>query len=133
MAHSGLTRRALLVWSLLLGIGLPLARKRSLTDAATRAALSDVFSDPESAAIVGAEYLRTRPQERDERFLSGALGLTDGWLGGVHPGDLASLRREVLHRHRLDFQNGATVDFHGWILSATELRLCALVHLGARA
>lgn len=136
MPLSGLTRRALLHWFLLIGIGLPTARRRAAADPPGResnASLLNIMKHPERAAIVGEEYLRLRPDQNDERLLSESLGLTEARLATLDGSDLASVRDQVLRRHQQDFQSGEVVLFHGWILSATELRWCALVHLYSRS
>jgi hypothetical protein len=84
---------------------------------------------PESAAVLGREFLRTRPAEADARELARRLGLPGPDLGALAPGAARSCKGEILRRHRDDLERGRVVDLHGWILSLTELRLCALLSL----
>jgi hypothetical protein len=80
----------------------------------------------ESAAVVGAEYLRRRPSEADRAILWRLLGLPDAWRGASE----RELATRLVDRHVDDFRSGRTLRLAGWTLSLTELRLCALVSLG---
>jgi hypothetical protein len=137
MPFSELTRRALFHWLLLLGVGLPTAAgRRALGDSPSQgsnATLLNVLKHPERAAIVGREYLRLRPEDNDERRLTELLGLTESHATELRQSDVLTMRCKFLLRHQHDFRTGKVVNFHGWILSATELRLCALLHLHIRA
>ncbi len=72
---------------------------------------------PTSAARVGAAYLARHPEERNVERLIEDLGLEDDVPG------------EFARRHRADFAAGRTVRMSGFVLSRTELRLGALLHL----
>jgi len=80
----------------------------------------------ESAAVVGAEYLRRRPSEADRAILCRLLGLPDGWRTASG----RELATRIVDRHVDDLRSGRTLRLAGWTLSLTELRLCALVSLG---
>ena len=90
-----------------------------------------LFRTKESAAVLGAAYLKDAPEERDPHVLRRLLDLQslDENTGedGLHA--LASMIRE---KHRDDFRYGRTHRLEGWIMTLTELRLCAMVSL-ARA
>jgi hypothetical protein len=96
---------------------------------ALRAALAGFFADRRSARAVGAEYLRLFPDEDDDtrlvRRLAGGRRRELEWerLAAADPDALFERVRE---RHRDDFAAGRTVGLRGWVLSETELRLCAL-------
>jgi hypothetical protein len=95
-------------------------------DAATLRLLS-LLRHRASARRIGRAYLDVMPCEANAR------SLVDLICGDVLP-DRAELPwmedealRESLRRQlRRDFKRGCTVKVDGWILSATEARLCAL-------
>jgi hypothetical protein len=96
---------------------------------ALRAALAGFFADRSSARVVGAEYLRLFPDEDDDtrlvRRLAGGKRRELEWES-LAVADVAALRERVRERHHDDFAAGRTVDLRGWVLSETEVRLCAL-------
>lgn len=85
-------------------------------------------ADRGSARRVGKAYLATGPQERDVGEIHKALARRLG-------ADAASLDDQALaarvdHAVSDDFARYQTVELHGWVMSKTELQLCALVALG---
>lgn len=106
---------------------LPALEGRSGVDAAR---LAGLLARQECAHVVGREYLRAVPEEgREDVLVAGIIArfpsehrdfrtLTDG-----------QLREWMLLAARGDFADGGTVDLHGWVLSVTEARLCALATL----
>lgn len=78
---------------------------------------------------LGYRYLEMRPEEANPLLLAGLLGLPVAVSRASSAIDLAALRRRLHVRHREDFRRGGVLDLEGWILSATELRLAALLHL----
>ena len=88
-----------------------------------------------SARMIGQIYLQRYPQDADVRVLlkkvvadTSSNSLSDGadWLRSASDRDLM----DVLQRRiRQDFTEERVVKLHGWILSATEARLCALTVL----
>lgn len=126
----GLTRRAVLGWLALLGLGRRAgALSAPVGDPAPRRSPLPFLRHPESAAVLGREYLRTRAAEADADELARRLGLPGADLTALGPAEARSLKEEILRRHRDDFERGRVVDLQGWILSLTEVRLCALVSL----
>jgi len=83
--------------------------------------LVGLLHDQESARAIGRAYLLQEPSEADATCL---VALLDP--GGVAARGKAELRRTIAARHREDFGCGRTVILDGWILSRTEVRLCAL-------
>jgi hypothetical protein len=87
------------------------------------------FGHPESARIVGAAYLGTRPDQVDvggllsDLFPSAACGARGG------PESTRDFCIEFDERRRLDFESGRVVSIAGWVLSETEAKLCALAAL----
>lgn len=80
------------------------------------------------AGRVGAAYLRLHPDEADEARLRSVLGLA----GTSTPDDLAASQlHELAARHRDDFLAGRVVRIESWLLSVTESRLAAWIHLQA--
>jgi hypothetical protein len=84
-------------------------------------ALLGLTRHPASAARVGAAYLATRPAEADTARLVEAL-----WPDPDPGDDPAALARAFAARMRDDFTQGRTARVEGWVLSASEARLCAL-------
>ncbi|MBM4266185.1 MAG: hypothetical protein FJ144_06145 [Deltaproteobacteria bacterium] len=78
---------------------------------------------PESASLLGAAYLRDRPDEDSPAHLAVALGLDAGAT------DIAA----IAARHRDDLRSGRVHRLDGFGFSRTELRLCALLYLTDRA
>jgi hypothetical protein len=131
MTSGKITRRIFLrtiAWLSILGITRP---DRVLADLGT-CCPADItpdcfFKHRESAAIIGREYLKGRPGEADAEVLIELLPISpsvvqkDSYLVG--PEDFSELLR---HHIRLDFEKGHVVKVHGWLLSETEARLCAL-------
>lgn len=90
------------------------------------------FRHPESAAVVGAEYLRLRPREAEEWKLHWLLGLPDARANQLSVAEMREQAARFVARHRDDFRCGQVLNLDGWVLSVTELRLCALVCLSVR-
>ena len=84
------------------------------------AAIGQLISRPESAAIIGKAYLDMFAEERSTEVLAKELRKT-----------LCSDRETIdtkalLSKIRNDFTEGNIVRIHGWLLSRTEARLCVL-------
>jgi hypothetical protein len=117
------------------GLALPLALSplrpwSALVDVAPvhRAArLAGLLADPESAAAVGRAYLDSVPGEADSRLLVRRLSASLGARG--RPVDDDELRRQLAWRIDRDFADERVATVQGWVLSVTELRLCALCAL----
>ena len=106
------------------GIGRALA---ATPETAVANRLRDLLTHRASAARIGRAYLESEPHEADVGLL--VRDLAADWPGG--PAALAelpetTLARLVSDRTRRDFAEGETVMLDGWVLSRTELRLCAL-------
>jgi hypothetical protein len=117
MEPRSLVRRRLLktlllvaLWTTAPGAARAGARRRSAPPVPLRAR--------DSAAVVGAEYLRRRPWEAGRATLRRLAGLGD-------PDGVAG----VVARHLDDLRAGRVLRLAGWRLSLTELRLAALVAL----
>ena len=82
--------------------------------------LDALISDKESAAVIGAAYLDQFELERSSAILQTRIqeSMSDA---GLTMGEHALLRRV-----EMDFERGEIVNLHGWLLSRTEARLCAL-------
>lgn len=88
--------------------------------------LAKVFGHPDSARRVGMEYLRKRPQDADIRVLIRHLVPDPRRLQALRACDRETLGRFLAESMRRDFQRGKIMSVDGWILSETELRVCAL-------
>ena len=92
--------------------------------------LAGLLTHKESAKVIGLEYLRNNRQETDARVLLDriASSLNAGEVGlfeAVGP----NLHELLARTMREDFANDRIVKLQGWVLSATEVRLCALAAL----
>ena len=90
--------------------------------------LKRVFRARESAVILGAKYLRRGTAERNPHTLRQLLDLPPGEQD-LSEDDLDRLASRLAQRHRDDLRHDRTRSLEGWILTLTELRLCALMHL----
>ena len=87
-----------------------------------------MFNYPESAKVIGREYLRLWPEEADTDFLIQRIF-------SRHPdellryGEMEPLREMISRQILSDFEQHHVLAMHGWIFSPTELRLCALAAL----
>ncbi|MDA2917049.1 hypothetical protein MYX64_09465 [Nitrospinae bacterium AH_259_B05_G02_I21] len=92
--------------------------------------MATIFTHKDSAAVIGQEYLRSVPEEADAPLLvdmiCSSLPKRRADLVGA---DLEELRELLRHQQRHDFEYGRTVKVNDWILSETEVRLCALAAL----
>ena len=80
---------------------------------------------------IGEEYLKLVPQESNQRVL---LDLISAEYKGSLEREIADagvceLRNKLRNQILSDFNNGETTIVHGWLLSNTELRMCALCSL----
>lgn len=84
----------------------------------------------ESAAVVGTAFLRRYPGEADAQHLATTI-TADLRCRNCDPRRVsrARLRRGIAAQVRADFAHGRVVDVDGWVLSATEARLCGLAAL----
>ena len=98
------------------------------TTASPAEALLAAFRHPDSAAAVGRAFLAGHPQDADTLVDSVTAGLR---CRGCDPAvaGRADLRQAIAHEVRDDFANGRVVSVDGWVLSATEARLCGLAAL----
>jgi hypothetical protein len=105
-------RRTLLLAAATASVGAPQARADS-------EALLGLFADRAAAAAIGHAYLASHPSD--------AASLARSLLTAL-PG-AAPVRVEVAALVRADYATGRIACAGGWILSATEARLCALAAL----
>lgn len=90
--------------------------------------LADLFNDRENAAAIGREYLQQQPEEADTQLLVQRIfGHDSTKLRSVV--ELNDLRTIVSGRIKGDYEQESVLAVRGWILSRTELRLCALASL----
>jgi hypothetical protein len=80
-----------------------------------------------SAREIGRHYLARYPEEEGDvnlaRLILSPMSPESGDVAALDHRELSTL---VTSRVRADFENGRTVEIGGWILSRTEVRLCAL-------
>lgn len=84
----------------------------------------------QSAARIGAAYLRIAPQEDHLAWLVKALKTRDSNLEHfVNSRRPERARATISHRIALDFKHGDVVEVDGWVISLTEGRLAALARM----
>lgn len=89
--------------------------------------LSDLVGGHADVSMLGREYLAATPDEADIDRLVGHLAPAFG--PPAWPLDAARAAARFRTRVADDFAGGDVVEVRGWLLSRTELRLCALVAL----
>jgi hypothetical protein len=88
--------------------------------------LCQFFSNRESARVVGQRYLDLTPNEAStERLMALIFQSKENYARLAHA-DAEQLRAILSDQQRADFAHGRTIMIDGWILSETEVRLCAL-------
>ena len=87
--------------------------------------LKDVLDYGPSTELIGKQYLRKVPAERDPALLTELIFSTFEWKTFLE-GDIRILIR---NRVKQDFAEDRVVRLGHWILSQTEARLCALTFL----
>ena len=101
-----------------------------LQQALLPARLIALLTHSESANIIGGEYLRMYHQEANVDILlnqiASRLAVSDVGLFGTTD---QQLRERLDGMIRADFAVDRVVKLRGWVLSATEARLCALAAL----
>jgi hypothetical protein len=94
------------------------------------ARLVRLLTQTDSARVIGREYLRLAPEERDPTVLA---SLVAGRLADdPHVMSIATdtqLRLLLLNSTCRDFAEGLTITLDGWMLSRTEARLYGLAAL----
>ena len=94
------------------------------------ARLAALLAHTESAKVIGREYLLSYPQEAavDTLLDQIAARVVVGDVGPFRMSD-QRLREQLDAVVRTDFAADRIVKLRGWVLSATEARLCALAVL----
>jgi hypothetical protein len=92
--------------------------------------LTALLAHSESAKVIGGEYLRNYPQEANLDLLLGQIAsrMAANAVGLLTMND-QRLREGLDGLVRADFAADRIVKLRGWVLSATEARLCALAAL----
>jgi hypothetical protein len=86
--------------------------------------LEELLKHTKSAVIIGRQYLRLAPQEREPQVLLNLISLSCG--ESVFDLNSDKLRECLRLQTRQDFAEGHIIKMHGWMLSITEARFCAL-------
>jgi hypothetical protein len=90
----------------------------------TAEALLSTLPNRASARAIGRVFLEERSEEGSrDRLIRKILGDDRGGGALADPG---ALRVYLRDRIRLDFARSETIELDGWVLSLTEVRLCAL-------
>jgi hypothetical protein len=94
---------------------------------ALRSRLIALFHNQPSARVIGSSYLQQHPQEANvSLLLKRVVPQAFDPLNSAGDRELMNL---LQRRIRQDFREEKVVKLRGWILSATEARLCALAAL----
>ena len=88
--------------------------------------LGRFFSNSESARVIGQRYLELTPSEADPERLMALICHTEEDRARLTHADTEQLRKILLDQQRMDFARGRTIMLDGWVLSETEVRLCAV-------
>ena len=92
--------------------------------------LTEFFVHRESAKVIGRKYLLHVPKEANVDLLVNLLcSFQQARYAELAQADRGKLRELLLYQQRQDFEHGHIVKVQGWILSETEVRLCALAAL----
>lgn len=135
MTHVLITRRKLLQWGAAIcclalvprSWGRVVAKNDIEQKIARRVA--GLFEHPDSAREIGREYLKLVPSDSDLAVLVRKMIPDAGRMKFLSTAGKKSLRRYIASSSREDFRQGRMVCVNGWMLSQTELRLCAIVGL----
>jgi hypothetical protein len=123
------TRRQVLIGAgaasgaLALGVGgAPLARSATMT--ATLRRMAAGLAEFAHARDIGVEYVRRVPDVARANVVASLLAKLNERFALF--GTAEDERRRVADEVRRDFEQGRTLNFGGWVLSETGVRLCAL-------
>jgi hypothetical protein len=112
-------------------VPMPVHGQSSVAASLAHPRLLAILRDEDRVADLGRRYRALVPNENAEPVLTRMI---QDDLRGVH-GELAndpaaqSLQTRVNRQVQADFDQGRTVMLHGWVLSKTEARQCALFSL----
>ena len=129
-----ISRRWFIKAAAMLGItgagGINMSTGGELLDDPITVRLADFLKDAKSANVIGQPYLDAVPGENDPDIIVRSIEMN-------HPVITSKLRTASTSETKAliakmvteDFSTGETIQLHGWILSRTEARLCALTSL----
>ena len=87
--------------------------------------LKDVLDHGNATALIGRQYLRKIPSERDPAALAESIFSSFRWETLLE----SDVRILVRDRVKQDFKEDRVIQLGHWMLSQTEARLCALTFL----
>ena len=99
------------------------SRQCGMTVAELKQCLLGVFGDLDSPRILGKRYLALYPHEKQRALLLAAR------IQSSQPRTSSALRELLARQREFDFQNDEIVIIDGWLLSRTEVEVCALTIL----
>ncbi len=91
-----------------------------ISDTNLAVTIDALILDQASAAIIGEAYLAQHNEERSADLLSRKIRESLG----AKTGEID--QQALLNQIRVDFERTDIINLHGWLLSRTEARLCAL-------
>jgi len=99
------------------------SQKDGMTLVELKGCLLELYGDLDSPRVVGKRYLALYPQEKPGALLLAAR------IQSSQPRTSHALRKLLTRQRECDFQNGEIVMIDGWVLSRTEVAVCALTVL----
>ena len=99
------------------------SREGGMTVAEIKRSLLGLFGDLDSPRILGKRYLDLYPEET-QRVL-----LLAGRIQSAQLGTSSAVRKFLAQQREFDFRNCEIVIIDGWLLSRTEVEVCALTVL----
>ena len=107
-----------------------LAKWDSYPQESLEAKLTGVFVHKESAVFIGQKFLQNVPNEANITLLVDLIGLRQpDWRSRLARCDKKELQRIIIQQQKLDFEYDRIETIEGWVLSKTEVRLCAIASL----
>lgn len=92
--------------------------------------LTGLFAHKKSAIFVGQKYLEKVPNEANVSLLVDLIGLPQSnWSSKLTRWDKNDIKGLIRQQQMLDFECNRIEKIEGWVLSKTEVRLCALASL----
>ena len=92
--------------------------------------LSRLLQHPNSARLIGTEYLRQNPKEGNIRVLTQKIsGKGTQYLAQSNLQKPRAAATSIGSQIRNDFEHGHITQIDGWYLTVTEARMCALFSL----
>lgn len=91
--------------------------------------LKNIISNQSSAASLGKIYLEQRPHEANlEDLIEILVNGIPQWNHWLTTTNQQQINETLLKNIQSDYTNFRIINLHGWLISETESRLCALIY-----